>query len=54
MQCTGAMDMDVAGSFNFDDPKHYTATITSKGSMLGREVVNSSVAIEGELVGECR
>jgi hypothetical protein len=54
MQCTGQMNMDVAGSFSFDSPKHYTATITSKGEIAGRQVVDSSVAIEGELVGECR
>jgi hypothetical protein len=54
MRCTGQMDMDVSGDFTFDTPKHYTATIISKGAMAGREVVNTSVAIEGEHIGECR
>ncbi len=54
MTCTGQMDMDVAGEFNFDTPTHYTATISSRGAMAGREFVNSRVAIEGEHVGECR
>jgi len=54
MRCTGQMDMDVSGDFTFDTPKHYTATITSKGAMAGREFVNSSVSIEGEHIGECR
>jgi hypothetical protein len=54
MLCKGQMDMDVSGDFTFDTPKHYTATIQSKGSMAGREVVNSSVAIEGEHLGECQ
>jgi Protein of unknown function (DUF3617) len=54
MKCTGQMDMDVAGDFTFDTPKHYTATIVSKGAMGGRELVNTSVAIEGEHVGECQ
>jgi|ERR1700691_5511875 hypothetical protein len=54
MKCTGQLDMDVAGDFTFDTPKHYTATIVSKGAMGGREFVNTSVAIEGELVGECK
>jgi hypothetical protein len=54
MLCTGQMDMDVSGDFTFDTPKHYTATIVSKGAMAGREFVNTSVAIEGEHVGDCR
>jgi hypothetical protein len=54
MKCTGQMDMDVSGDFSFDNPKHYTATIVSKGAMAGREFVNTSVAIEGEHIGECK
>ena len=54
MRCTGQMDMDVSGDFTFDTPKHYTATIISKGAMAGREFVNTSVSIEGEHIGECR
>jgi Protein of unknown function (DUF3617) len=52
--CKGQLDMDVSGDFTFDTPKHYTATIQSKGSMAGREFVNTSVAIEGEHLGECK
>jgi hypothetical protein len=54
MLCKGQMEMDVSGDFIFDTPKHYTATIQSKGTMGGREVVNTSVAIEGEHQGECQ
>jgi hypothetical protein len=54
MLCKGQMEMDVAGDFTFDTPKHYTATIESKGTMAGRAVVNSSVAIVGEHLGECQ
>jgi hypothetical protein len=54
MRCTGQLDMDVAGDFTFDTPKHYSATIVSKGAMAGREVVNTTVSIEGEHIGECR
>jgi Protein of unknown function (DUF3617) len=54
MLCKGQMDMDVSGDFTFDTPKHYTATIRSKGSMAGREFVNTSVAIVGEHLGECQ
>jgi Protein of unknown function (DUF3617) len=54
MKCTGQLDMDVTGDFIFDTPKHYTATIVSKGAMAGRELVNTTVAVEGEHVGDCR
>jgi hypothetical protein len=54
MLCTGQLDMDVAGDFTFDTPKHYSATIVSKGAMAGREVVNTTVSIEAEHVGDCR
>ena len=54
MLCKGQMDMDVSGDFTFDTPKHYSATIVSKGAMAGREFVNTSVSIEGEHIGECR
>src|SRR5579871_1121688 len=54
MRCTGQLDMDVAGDFIFGTPKHYSATIVSKGAIAGREVVNTTVAIEGEHIGECR
>src|SRR5262244_639245 len=42
--CKGQMEMDVSGDFTFDTPKHYSATIRSRGSMAGRTVVNTSVA----------
>jgi hypothetical protein len=54
MRCTGQMDMDVSAEFIFDTPKHYTGTIVSKGAMAGREVVNTTVAIEAEHIGDCR
>jgi Protein of unknown function (DUF3617) len=54
MMCKGQLDMDVSGDFTFDTPKHYTAKIQSKGSMAGREFVNTSVAVEGEHLGECQ
>ena len=50
----GQLEMDVSGDFSFDTPKHYTATIQSKGSVACREFVNTSVAIEGEHLGECQ
>jgi Protein of unknown function (DUF3617) len=51
--CRGQLDMDVAGSFNFDSPHHYTATITSKGEMAGRLMSDVKTELEGERVGDC-
>ncbi len=50
---TRCLSPEQAGD-TFDTPKHYSATIASKGAMAGREVVNTTVSIEGEHVGECR
>jgi hypothetical protein len=33
LQCTGQIDMDVAGEFNFDSPEHYAAIITARSFM---------------------
>src|SRR5258707_2396455 len=54
MRCTGQLDMDVAGDFTFDTPKHYSATIVSKVAMAESDDVHTTVSIEGEHVGECR
>ncbi len=54
MLCKGQLDMDVAGDFDFDTPKHYTAKIQSKGSVAGRTMVETSVGIVGEHLGECK
>jgi hypothetical protein len=52
--CRGQLDIDVAGSFNFDSPFHYTATITSKGAMAGRLISDVKTELEGERVGDCQ
>jgi Protein of unknown function (DUF3617) len=54
MLCKGQLDMDVSGDFTFDTPKHYSAKIESKGSMGGRTMVETSVTIDGEHLGECK
>jgi hypothetical protein len=53
LQCRGQLDLDVFGSFNFDSPTHYTATVISKGSMAGRLISDVKTDLEGERVGEC-
>ena len=54
LQCKGQLDMDVAGEFLFDAPEHYTATITTRASMLGKEFQRSQALIEAQRVGACR
>jgi Protein of unknown function (DUF3617) len=53
LQCTGQIDMDVAGEFTFDSPEHYSATITARSSMQGRLMQDVRTSIEGERIGEC-
>lgn len=54
MLCKGQLDMDVSGDFVFDAAKHYSGRIISKGAMAGHQIVDTTVAIEGEHIGECR
>ena len=53
LQCTGQLDMDVAGEFTFDSPEHYSAVITAQSSMQGRVMQTVRTSIEGQRVGEC-
>jgi Protein of unknown function (DUF3617) len=53
LQCTGQIDMEVAGEFNFDSPEHYAAIITARSFMQGRLMQSVRTSIEGQRVGEC-
>jgi hypothetical protein len=53
LQCTGQIDMDVAGEFVFESPEHYTATVTARSSMAGRVMNDVHTEIEGQRVGDC-
>ena len=53
LQCRGQIDMDVAGEFTFDDPGHYSATITARSSMRGVLMQEVQTSIQGERIGEC-
>lgn len=53
LQCRGQLDIDVTGVFDFDQPRHYTATVASKSRMAGTLVGDIKSDIEGERVGEC-
>jgi len=54
LECRGQMDMNVQGSFDFDSPTHYTATISSKAWMAGALISDVKTEVEGERTGECR
>ena len=53
LQCRGQLDIDAAAEFTFDSPRHYTATITSKGKMAGALISDVKTDIEAERVGDC-
>jgi len=54
LQCTGQIDMDVAGEFTFDSPEHYYANITARSFMQGRLMQDVRTSIDGERIGECQ
>jgi hypothetical protein len=53
LQCTGQLDMEVAGEFTFDSPEHYSAVITARSSMQGRLLQTVRTSIEGRRLGDC-
>ena len=54
LQCAGQLDMDLTGEFLFDAPEHYSATITTASSMLGRQLQAGRMTVEGQRVGACQ
>jgi len=53
LQCRGQLDIDASAEFTFDNPRHYTAVITSKGKMAGALISDVKTDIEAERVGDC-
>ncbi len=53
LQCRGQFDMDVAAEFVFDNARHYSAMIATKGSMAGQVMMSSTSMLEGEHIGDC-
>ena len=43
LQCRGQVNMDSAAEFTFFSPLRYTATITTKGWMGDRQIIDSQV-----------
>ena len=53
LQCRGQLDADVAARFNFDNPQHYTAAITSQGRTGGTLISDVKTELVGERLGDC-
>jgi Protein of unknown function (DUF3617) len=51
--CKGQLDMELTGEFNFDNPHHYTATVTTKAAMAGMQMIDSQNTLEAQWVSEC-
>ena len=51
--CTGQLNMELSGSFDFDSPHHYTGTVQTKAEMQGMPNVDSQNTIEGEWLSAC-
>src|ERR1043166_8598794 len=52
IRCTGPLTMEVAGTYEFDTPRHYTGEVTTLAAMAGREM-RTRATLEAEHVGEC-
>lgn len=51
--CTGQLDMELIGQFNFDSPHHYTGSVQTKASMAGQPIPESKNTVEGEWLSAC-
>ena len=51
--CKGQLDMDLSGDFNFDSPRHYTATVRTKAAMAGQPMIDTQDTLEGQWVSAC-
>ncbi|HTP94125.1 MAG TPA: DUF3617 family protein [Xanthobacteraceae bacterium] len=52
--CKGQLDMELTGDFTFDSPHHYSATVRTKASMAGMQMVDSQNTLEGRWVSDCK
>jgi hypothetical protein len=51
--CKGQLNMELAGDFTFDGPRHYSATVDTKAAMAGTAGTNTKNLIEAEWVSQC-
>jgi len=52
IRCTGPLSMEVAGTYEFDTPRHYTGEVTTLAAMAEREM-RTRTTLEAEHIGEC-
>jgi len=52
--CKGQLDMELTGEFDFDSPRHYTATTRTKAAMAGQTMINSQDTLEAQWVSTCK
>jgi len=53
LTCRGQLDMELTGEFNFDSPRHYSATVQSKAAMAGMPMLDSQENIEARWLSAC-
>ncbi len=53
LTCRGQLDMELTGEFNFDSPRHYTATVRSKAAMVGTPMIDSQENVEARWLSAC-
>ena len=53
LTCKGQIDMELTGDFNFDSPRHYTATLRSNAAMAGMPMIDTESTLEGRWVSAC-
>ncbi len=54
LECRGSFNMDSDAKFTFFSPLRYTATISNKGWIGDRQVMDQQMTLEGNYVGGCR
>jgi hypothetical protein len=52
IRCTGPLSIEVAGTYEFDTPRHYTGEVTTLAAMAGR-AMRTRTTLEAERIGEC-
>jgi hypothetical protein len=52
--CRGQLNMEETGEFNFDSPRHYTATMQTRAVVSGTTMIDSQDMLEGHWISECK
>jgi hypothetical protein len=52
--CKGQLNMEETGEFDFDSPRHYTATMRTRAAVSGTTMIDSQDMLEGQWISECR